>query len=377
MSFATLTRALIRGRVGQIRPATPDDIPQVAALRSRVFSWRQKDSAAARETALQRVFFGNPFHDETLPSLVCENDRGGIVGFIGVSGRSLRWQGTEVRAAVPTGFMVDPDSRGMAGVRLLRRLLDGPQDITFADSPNQTARRLMEHLGGVTAPNDSLFWVRPLRPVRYMVGQIRNGGLLFSARLLARPVASAVDALATRYAQSPFYLKDPGSREEPLTAADLVRCLTELGSACSPSPSYAEAALSWLLASLARGPRAGALRQALVRSSTGEVIGWYIRFINRHGTSDVVQMGARKERYGDLLDHVFWAAWQEGAVAVSGRVQPPFLETLGQKGCVFSTNGPPVLIHSRHAELLRDVQQGRAFLSRLEGEWWMIHLSEG
>jgi hypothetical protein len=35
-----------------------------------------------------------------------------------------------------------------------------------------------------------------------------------------------------------------------------------------------------------------------------------------------------------------------------------------------------VLIHSRETELLRAVQQGRAFLSRLEGEWWMIHLSE-
>ena len=362
--------------MGQIRPATPDDIPQIAALRSRVFSWRQKDSAEARETALQRIFFGSPFHDEALPSLVCENDRGGIVGFIGVSGRTLRWQGREVRAAVPTGFMVDPDSRGMAGLRLLQRLLSGPQDITYADSPNLGARRLMEHLGGVTAPHDSLFWVRPLRPVRYTVGQIRNGGLLFSARLLARPVASAVDALATRYARSLFYLKDPGSREEPLTAADLVRCLTELGSSCSPSPAYREAALSWLLESLGRGPRAGELRQALVRSSAGEVIGWYIRFTNPRGSSDVVQMGASKERYGDLLDHVFHAAWREGSVAVAGRVQPPFLETLGQKGCVFSTNGPPVLIHSRETELLRAVQQGRAFLSRLEGEWWMIHLSE-
>src|SRR5439155_1660469 len=202
--------------------------------------------------------------------LVCENDRGGILGFIGVSARRLRWQGAEVCAAVSHGLMVDPESRGVTGLRLLQRLLDGPLDITFADSPNQVARRLMEHLGGVTAPHDSLFWVRPLRPVRYMLGQIRNGGLLFSARLLARPVASAIDALAARYAHSPFYLKDPGSREEPLTASDLVRCLSELGSVCSPTPSYSEAALSWLLGSLGRGPQAGALRQALVRSSACE-----------------------------------------------------------------------------------------------------------
>ena len=326
---------------------------------------------------MQRVFFDNPFCDERLPSLVCENDRGGILGFIGVSARRLRWQGAEVCAAVSHGLMVDPESRGVTGLRLLQRLLDGPQDITFADSPNQVARRLMEHLGGVTAPHDSLFWVRPLRPVRYMLGQIRNGGLLFSVRLLARPVASAIDALAARYAHSPFYVKDPGSREEPLTAADLVRCLSELGSVCSPTPSYSEAALSWLLGSLGRGPQAGALRQALVRSSAGEEIGWYIRFTNRRGTSEVVQMGGRKDRYASLLDHVFHAAWHEGSVAVSGRVQPPFLETLGQKGCVFSTNGPPVLLHSRQTELLRAIQGGRAFLSRLEGEWWMSHLSEG
>ena len=88
-------------------------------------------------------------------------------------------------------------------------------------------------------------------------------------------------------------------------------------------------------------------------------------------------MGARKDRYASLLDHVFHAAWREGSVAVSGRVQPPFLETLGQKGCVFSTNGPPVLIHSRQTDLLRAIEGGRAFLSRLEGEWWMSYLSEG
>lgn len=92
--------------------------------------------------------------------------------------------------------------------------------------------------------------------------------------------------------------------------------------------------------------------------------------------SEVVQLGARPERYGALLDHLFYAAWRDGSVAVSGRLQPPFLETLSDKACGFSRNGPPVLVHSRHPELLRAVRDGQGFLSRLEGEWWMIHLSE-
>jgi len=87
-------------------------------------------------------------------------------------------------------------------------------------------------------------------------------------------------------------------------------------------------------------------------------------------------MGARKEQYRELLDHLFYSAWRDGSAAVSGRVQPPFLDILAQHGCVFSRNGPPVLVHSRHSEVLEAIQGGRAFLSRLEGEGWMVQLSE-
>jgi hypothetical protein len=362
--------------VGGIRAAAEDDIPQIAELRSRVFSWRLGDPASLREAAVQRIFFRSPFHDPALPSLVYVNDRGAIVGFLGVSGRTFLWQGAPLRVAVPTGFMVEPAARGMAGVMLLRRLLDGAQDLTVADSPNPSARRLMESLGGVTALHHSLFWVRPLRPVRHAVGQIRDGGLLFSARLLARPVATALDALATRAPGSPFHVKDPGSREEPLTARDLARLLVEVQRGCTPSPSYDEAALGWLLDALDHGPRADRFQRVLVRSRENDVIGWYLRFTSPLGASDVVQMGARRERYGELLDHLFYAAWRDGSVAVSGRVQPAFLETLSDKACVFSRTGPPVLVYSRHPELLQAVRDGRGFLSQLEGEWWMIHLSE-
>lgn len=363
-------------QVGGIRAATEDDIPQIAELRSRVFSWRQADPAAAREAAVQRIFFHTPFRDAALPSLVYVNDRGALAGFLAVSGRTFLWRGTALRVAVPTGFMVDPRSRGVAGVLLLRRLLDGPQDLTLADAPNPPGRRLMEKLGGVCLPLDSLHWCRPLRPVRYAVGQVRNGALLFASRLLARPVATALDALATRAPGSPFHLHDPGTREEPLTAAALIGGLAELSRVCTPSPCYDETRLQWLLDALDHGPAASRFRRALVRSAAGEVIGWYVRLRSRRGVSEVVQLGARPERYGALLDHLFYAAWRDGSVAVSGRLQPPFLETLSDKACGFSRNGPPVLVHSRHPELLRAVRDGQGFLSRLEGEWWMIHLSE-
>lgn len=374
--LARITFQSFRDRpVARIRPLCEDDIPRIAALRATVFSWRRKDSAEARGAALRTIFFGNPFCDEALPSLVYENDAGNLVGFLGVSARPLRWRGTELRAAVCTGFMVDRDWRGMVGIQLLRKALDGPQDLTIADSPNPQSRVLVEQLGAVTAVRDSLFWVRPLRPVRYAVGQIRNGWPLLCARLLARPLATGLDAMAVRMSQSPFHLKAPDSHAEPLTPGDLLRCLAEVGSTCSPSPHYEERALTWLLGSLRHGPRGERLQTVLVRSRAGDVIGWYIRFAARGGVSEVVQMGARRERYGDLLHHLFYSAWRDGSLAVSGRVQAPFLETLAEHGCVLCRDGPPVLIHSRRAEVLDAIQGGRAFLSRLEGEWWMIHLS--
>lgn len=363
--------------VGGIRGAIEDDIPQIAELRSRVFSWRRRDTPAARAAVVQRIFFRNPFCDPDLPSLVYVSDRGTVVGFLGVSGRSILFQGKELRMAVPTGFMVDPDARGVAGVVLLKRLLDGPQDLTFADSPNPPARRLIEHLGGVLVPHDSLFWARPLRPARYAIGQVRGGPVLFGARLLARPLTTGFDALATRLPGNPFHLEDPGTTEQPLSAHDLVAGLADVARTCTPSPCYDEARLEWLLDALAHGPDAGRFQHVLVRASArGDVIGWYLRFTSRRGSSEVVQMGARKERYGELLDHLFYAAWRDGSVAVSGRVQPAFLETLAEKGCAFSRGGPPVLAHSRHPDVLQAVLSGRSFLSRLEGEWWMIHLSE-
>src|SRR5256886_16235685 len=140
-----------RGRVGPIRPATRDDIPQIAALRSRVFSWRRKDSAEARETALQRVFFDNPFCDERLPSLVCENDGGGILGFVGVSARRLRWQGAELCAAVSHGLMVDPESRGVAGPGPVQPPPPRPHGTPVARFPHPTARPPLEAPDGAPA----------------------------------------------------------------------------------------------------------------------------------------------------------------------------------------------------------------------------------
>ena len=41
------------------------------------------------------------------------------------------------------------------------------------------------------------------------------------------------------------------------------------------------------------------------------------------------------------------------------------------------TFGSRVLAHSRDAELLRALELGQGFVTRMDGEWWMGHDREG
>ena len=72
-----------------------------------------------------------------------------------------------------------------------------------------------------------------------------------------------------------------------------------------------------------------------------------------------------------VLDQLFFHAWRFGSSAISGRMDPEFVTDFSEERCLFSFNGPRVLVSSKRADLREAIQQGDAFLTRLEGEWWM------
>jgi hypothetical protein len=87
--------------------------------------------------------------------------------------------GRAVQVAVGTQFMVEPNSRGSVGIRLLKKCFSGPQDLFIADEANDYSRQIWEGLGGATALLYSLRWTRILRPGRFVKS------LLIKHRLLA------------------------------------------------------------------------------------------------------------------------------------------------------------------------------------------------
>jgi hypothetical protein len=100
-------------------------------------------------------------------------------------------------------------------------------------------------------------------------------------------------------------------------------------------------------------------------------MGWYLYYLREGGVSEVVQLAARQDSFDRVLRQLLADAWRLGAAAVHGRLDPRFANELSHRHCWLRMEPPWTLVHSRNADLLAAIRQGDAFLSRLEGEWWM------
>ena len=354
----------------RIRTFTPDDIPQVVELHKSVFP-ANSIPPHELEAHFQRLFFENPWYDPELPSFVYQEDGRKIGGFYGVIPRPMRMKGRMIRVAVSSQFMVDPSVRNhLAAVELQRAFFAGAQDLSFTDGANEASRRIWEGLGGSTALPYSVHWTRLLRPAHYFLDRWKLRGLSAPARLCLRPVSAFIDFLATRKHKSPFYQAEQ-SPEEDFSCETLLEQLPRFAATKSLCPDYDESSLRWLMEQAGEKRCHGELRKALVRNYRGEIVGWYLYYLNPNGTSQVLQLVATRNSIRQVLDQLFFHAWRLGSFAVSGRMDPEFSADFSEERCLFSFSGPRMLVHSRHADLREAIQRGEAFLTRLEGEWWM------
>ena len=359
------------GEPGRLRSFRREDIPEVVALRQQVFQFSERERTERLVAYLERIFYDHPWTQDDLPSLVYEDERGRVSGFLGVIPRPLLFQGAPIRAAVATQLMVAPESRGLVGRRLFRAFLTGPQDLSLSDTANEPARLLWESVGGSVSVTHSLSWTRALRPCRHYASRASSGGAVRRlAWLTARPLLVVADALATRLGGSLVQHAPPGSTE-PLDAAVMAATLPRLLGPRALRPVYEDGSLAWLLDQAADKRQFGELRQRLVRGPGGEVAGWFLYYREGGGVGQVLQVAARRSGQALVLRHLFYDAWRGGLAAVAGRVEPAWAAELGAQRCWFERTGPWMLIHSRRTEIMHAIVCGAAFVSRLEGEWWL------
>ena len=355
-----------------IRVLAEDDISAVTALFARVYPQHRWHSQAACESYFREMLFDNPWYDPELPSWVAEQD-GRIIGTQTVMPRPMHFQGRPLRVAVSCQFMVDPDKRrSLVALQLLQAYLSGPQDLSLADGASDQSMRLWIKLGGTAPLLHSLHWTRPLRPARYALSLLEEHAALPSAlAFAARPVCALADALAVRLPQNRFCREAVDVVEEILDPVTMLSHLPDILGGSALRPVYDARSLAWLLDQTGRKKRHGTLRARAVLNSERQLIGWYLYYLQPNAVSEVVQLAAVDGCFDQVLQRLLADAWRHGATAVCGRLDPRHAQELSTRHSWFRREGPWTLVHSRNAEIMAAIHRGDAFLSRLEGEWWL------
>jgi hypothetical protein len=199
---------------------------------------------------------------------------------------------------------------------------------------------------------------------------MRQRRSLASVAAAAAPVAPLIDAVATRLRHSHLYQSKPGvSAVDDLTEQTVLAYLPEFVQSGSLRMDYDEPTLRWVLKRARQRRPRDAFRAAVIRNEQ-RTIGWYVFQVDASSRiADVLQIVADPRAIGDVLDHLFYRAAEQGAVAVTGRLEPRFLQALSDKYCILHRRGPWVLLSAKRAELLRSFESGEAVFSRLDGEW--------
>jgi hypothetical protein len=150
----------------------------------------------------------------------------------------------------------------------------------------------------------------------------------------------------------------------------LLDCVKRFSAGRTLRPEYELTSFQWLLRKATEQKTHGDLQIELVCAAAGEIVGCYAYYVKPGRTAQVLQFAGKPRHRALVLEHLFHSAHQRGAVAVSGQLEPAFARLLSRNHCGFTWSGG-VLIQSRDEKLLNAIHHGDAFISRLEGEWWM------
>lgn len=356
-----------------VRPVTLADIPAVANLFERVFRRRETPAPAALTAYMAELFVTGPWADPEITSLVHHRADGTINGFMGVVPLPLRWGERRLRGAMCGTLMVDGrEDDPLAGARLMRSFLSGPQDVSISETASDVSAGMWTKLRGTVLRDYSLDYMRILRPGGFLAAQARaRTGLAAPLALLARPLDGMLERRAAgdelkwwAYAAAPDKLTDAPIESDALTA--LIPGFIEN---FDIRPDWSPEILARMLADAAHKSAFGPLTQQVVTAPGGKPVGAFLYHGRPGGVAQVLQVFAPPRHAGAVLDRLFARASAAGMVAVAGRGQPHLLDALlGRKA--FITHRASTVINARDPDVAAAFAQNRAYLNGLAGESW-------
>jgi hypothetical protein len=358
--------------MSDIRACTADDIPAVGDLFQRTFRNARRPTPPGLAACIGDLLLNHPDYDPDIASRVMV-DAGRLVGFIGVVPLAMTYRGRRLRAAVPTSIAVeDPQLRPLAGAKLVRSFLSGPQDLSISEPANSLAQGLWQRLGGETVNSESMEWLQVLRPAGLAValGEDRVTPLK-----LARPIAGLIDRMLARRVAARKVALTAGTDSAAVDDATFTAELPHVAAGYALHPDWRPETLLWQLAHAGANRSRGTLHRRIVYARGGKPVGAVLYHGRPGGIAWVLQMLARTEAARDVVEVLIADAAEKGCVAVKGRTQARFLDPLLARGALLFRRHT-AMVHSRDPELMGAVRTGKAVTSGLAGESWMRHVSD-
>lgn len=356
--------------MGKVRPFKKDDIPQAVELNTKLFPMSINLLRETQEFLFNEVCFNNPWQNPDITSLVYEEANGRISGFLSVIPRHMEMDGKPITVAVSQHLMVDRTP--LASLQLFKKFLSGPQDLSFTDMAIDVAKKIWERLEGTTIYSHSIYWRRPLRPLGFALSFLKKGKPISTLLTATKPALKVCDSIVNKISLLPFHFSKPNLIAEDLTTEFFLEKLPRFTADWKLKPVYSPQTIQWLFKMLMDEKRFGNFQKIILRDAENNVIGWYLYNLKPGGRSEVIQIVGSENNIKQVLDHLFYHAWKGGSVELCGRLEPKFMKAFTEKNCLFMPGRNWMLAHSRDPKIIQTLHAGDAFLTRLEGDLWLL-----
>ncbi len=355
-----------------IGPLAFSDIGQVAEMSQKYFPTSKEVSIPYLKETLEELYFKSTDRPPSITPLVSKTEAGVVNGFLGVTANLFLYNGTEITVANCHHLMATEEARSrLIPMRMLQRLLDGPQDISFADGSVESTRHLWKRLGGSPSIVDSLYYKVPLRPVSFVVRPFL-GSLNNFLGSITKGLARGADVIGGAIRVPLFHRSATDHRLVPLTAALLVELFNKVKKRYTIFPRYEQSKLERLFRLLSKEKRYGKLHKFAVMDKKENLIGWFIYYAPKGGVCEVIQAVCMSGEETELFNTLSWHAYEQGGIELSGRLMTNHLRSPFTNKSVCLPARKWTLIHSSNSELKLEIQSGNAFLTRLEGDLGLI-----
>ena len=362
--------------MSDIRACTAEDIPAIARMFQKAFRDPSAAAPPSLESYLRELFLEHPWRDPETASRVYVDPDGRVRGFIGVLPMRMSFHGQPVRAALASSLMVDnPAEDPLAGARLLRSYLTGPQDLCVSETSNPTAQGMWERIGGRSVAEYSMEWLRPLRPAGLGVALFEE---CLSAAKILRPLAALTDRIVARIAPGmawPAPVPPAVYSGADVDDETLIEQIPQFAAHYTLHPDWDRDLLAFVLRHAARKGRHGDLYRRMVYGRNRTPLGCYLYYGRPRQIAFVLQVLALPEAVDAVVASLLAHAEQQGCVAVRGRTQPHLLDALLRHRCVFFQRSSTT-VYTGNADLLSAIRSGDAFIIGLAGESWTRLIGE-